>query len=103
MMGPYQEAEDGDGNTGKSNEGGSEDPLAGEAGHDLADYTHTRKDHDVDRRMGVEPEHVLEEHGIAAQLGIEDTDVEAALQGEQNQGDGQHRRAQNHDETGGIV
>src|SRR5579859_4143051 len=102
-MSPYQEAEDGDGNTGKGHEGVSEDPLAGEAGHDLADYTHAGQDHDVDGRMGVEPEHVLEEYGIATQFGIEDADVEAALQGQQNQGDGQHRRAQHHDDTGGIV
>ena len=53
--------------------------------------------------MGVKPEHVLEEHRIAAQLRIEDADMKAALQGQQDQGNGQHRRTQHHNQAGGIV
>ena len=33
-------------------------------------------DHDVDGRVRVEPEEVLEQHRIAAELRIEDADVE---------------------------
>ena len=41
--------------------------LARERAHHLADHAHRRQDHDVDRRVRVEPEEVLEEHRIAAQ------------------------------------
>ena len=39
----------------------AEDPLAREAGHELADHAHGGQDHDVDRGVRVEPEEVLEE------------------------------------------
>ena len=42
----------------KRNEVVAEDTLAREAGQ-LADHTHRRQYHDVDRRMGVEPEKML--------------------------------------------
>ncbi len=38
---------------------------------------HRRQDHDVDGRVGVEPEEVLEEHRVAAQRRIEDADARA--------------------------
>ena len=58
----------------------SENALAREAGDDLADHAHRRQNHDVDGGMGVEPEQVLEEQGIAAKLGIEDAEVQGALE-----------------------
>ena len=42
---------------------------------DLADHAHRRQDHDVDGRVRVEPEQVLEQHRIAAQRGIEDAEL----------------------------
>ena len=46
---------------------------------------------------------MLEEHRIAAQGGVEDADVKDALAEEQQESDGQHRRAQNLDQAGGVV
>ncbi len=88
---------------GAGDEAISEDAFAREAGHQLADHAHARQNHDVDRRMRIEPEHVLEQDGIAADGGIEDADVEAAFQSHQRQRDGHHRRAQHLDQRRGIV
>ena len=62
------------------------------AGDDLADRSHRRQDHDVDRRVRVEPEHVLEEHRVPAKHRVEDTEVEEALDGQCERRDGNHRR-----------
>ena len=53
--------------------------------------------------MGVEPEHVLEEDRIAAERGIEDADVQAGVRRiTSEQRDREDRRAENHDDAGGI-
>ena len=85
-MRPNEKADDGNGDTGASDEGVSEDRFARERGNDLADYAHGRQNHDVHGRMGVKPEQVLEQDGIAAQRGIEKAEVEHALEAGQQQG-----------------
>ena len=50
---------------------------------DLADHAHRRQDHDVDGRVRVEPEQVLEEHRVAAERRVEDAEVQAALDRDQ--------------------
>jgi hypothetical protein len=55
-------------------------PLREKQVTDFADDAHAGQNHDVDRRMRVEPEHVLEQNGIAADGRVEDADVKAALQ-----------------------
>ena len=102
-MAPNQKADDRDADAGSGDEAVAEDALAREAGHHFADDAHARQNHDVDGRMRVEPEHVLEQDGIAADGGIEDADMEAALQSHQRQRDGDHRRAQHLDQRGGVV
>src|SRR5260370_21493436 len=52
--------------------------------------------------MGIEPEHVLKEHRIAAIRWIKDANMEGALQRHQNDGDGYDRRAQHLNEAGGV-
>ena len=59
----------------------AEDALAGEAGDDFADHAHAGQDHDVDGRVGVEPEQVLEQQRIAAEAGIEDADAAGRVRG----------------------
>ena len=59
---------------------------------DLADDAHAWQHHDVHRRVRVEPEEVLEEHGIAAHRRIEDADVERAFNHEKRHGDTEHWR-----------
>ena len=57
----------------------SEDALAREAGDELADHAHAGQDHDVNGRMRIEPEHVLEQDRIAAERRIENADMQDAL------------------------
>ena len=64
---PDEEAEHRDRQARERDERVAEDVLAREAGDDLADHAHRRQDHDVDRRVRVEPEQVLEEHRVAAE------------------------------------
>ena len=73
------------------------------AGDELADHAHRRQDHDVDGRVRVEPEEVLEEHRIAALRRIEDAEVEDPLGRDQQQRDRDDRRAQDLDDAGGVV
>ena len=42
------------------------------------DHAHRRQHHDVDRRVRVEPEQVLEQQRIAAERRVEDADAAAA-------------------------
>ena len=102
-MAPHQEAEDRDGDARDRDERVAEDAFAREAGDHFADHAHAGQNHDVDRRMRVEPEHVLEQNRIAADGGIENADVEAALQADQHERDGDHRRAQHLNQAGGVV
>ena len=78
VVAPDQEAEDGDREAREGDELVAEDRLAREAAIDLADHAHRRQDHDVDGRVGVEPEQVLEQHRVAAERRVEDADVAAA-------------------------
>ena len=82
-MAPDQEAEDGDGEAREGDEAVAEDALAREAGDQLADHAHRRQDHDVDGRVRVEPEEVLEEDRVAAERGIEDADAEDPLEADE--------------------
>ena len=82
-MPPDEEADQRDGDAAVGDEAVAEDVLAAEDGNHLADDAHARQDHDVHGRMGVEPEEVLEEDGVAAELGIEDSQAEDALRGDQ--------------------
>ena len=100
---PYEEADRGDGQAGESDKVIAKDVLSGETGDQLADHAHAWQDHDVNGRMGVKPEEVLEQDRISTQSRIEDPDVETPFQNQQNQRDGHNRRPQDHDEAGGVV
>ena len=83
----------------RSHEAVAEDALAREARDDLAHDAHRRQHHDVDRRVRVEPEQVLEEERIAAERRIEDADLEHALDRDQHQRHREHRRRQHQDDA----
>ena len=102
-MAPHEEADDRDGERGERDERVAEDVLARERLHDLADDPHRRQDHDVDRRVRVEPEQVLEENRIAAERGIEDPQVQHPLGRHQQHRDRDDRRAEDHDQAGRVV
>ena len=61
--------------------------LREKTGNDVGDHAHGRQDHDVDRRVGVDPEQVLEQDRVAALRRIEEADAEDALDDDQQQGD----------------
>ena len=102
MMPPDQEAEHRDRHARKRDEVIAENLFARKGAHQLADHAHGGKHHDVNRRMRVEPEQMLEQHRIAAAVGIENAQSENPLDGQQQNGHRQHRRAQHHDQAGGI-
>ena len=80
----------------------AEHRLAAEGGHELADDPHRRQHHDVDGRVRVEPEQVLEEHRIAAERRIEEPEVEQPLGGDEQHRDREHRRAEHEDHARGV-
>src|SRR6266404_3906509 len=79
VVGPNEEADYGDGDTGAGDKRIAKDGLAREGWDDFADDAHGRQNHDVDGRMRVKPEQVLEENGVAAKLRIEEAEVKHAL------------------------
>ena len=93
----------GDGQAREGDEAVAEDVLPREAGDELRDDAHPRQHHDVDGRVRVEPEQVLEEHRIAADRRVEDADAQHALEGEQQDRDRDDRRPQDHDQAGRVV
>src|SRR5258708_29155558 len=103
MVCPHDKAEYSDGYTGERHERVSKDAFAGKTWNDFADDAHAGQNHNVNSGMRVKPEHMLEQHWVAAQFGIEDSDVETTFQSQQNQGNRDHRRSQNHNETGSKV
>ena len=79
VMRPYQEADDGDRDADDSATNLYPNMrLRENARDDLADYTHRRQNHDVNRRVRIEPEQMLEQQRIAAELRIEDAEVKQA-------------------------
>src|SRR5882762_478228 len=103
VVGPDKEADYGDGDTGASDKRIAKDGLAGEGGNDFADNAHGGQNHDVDGRMRVKPEQVLEENGVAAELRIEEAEVKHALHAGEQQSDGDHGRAEDEDDAGGVL
>ena len=80
----------------------AEDFLAREAGDQFADDAHAGQNHDVNRRVRIEPEQMLEQHGVAAQFGIEDADPPEAFDRHERECHREHRRRQDHDDAGRI-
>ena len=67
VVAPHQEAEHRDAEAGEGDEACSRrSACAQKRGDQLADHAHRRQDHDVDGRVRVEPEQVLEQHRVAA-------------------------------------
>jgi len=53
--------------------------------------------------MRVEPEHVLEQHGVAAVGRVEESDMESPFQNQQEQRNRNDRRSQNLNHAGGVM
>ena len=53
--------------------------------------------------MRVEPEQMLEQKRIAAEFGIEDSEVQRAFGHDENERDGDDRSAEDLDDAGGVM
>jgi hypothetical protein len=89
---PDGQAQEAYGQAGKGDHPVAEDRLAGEDREDLGDGAHRRQDHDVDRRVRVEPEQVLPQDRVAARRHAEEQSAHQAVERDQDQPGGQHRR-----------
>ncbi len=103
MVAPHQETQDRDSHARIGDEAIAEDRPPRETGNDLGDDPHAGKDHDVDRRVRIEPEQVLEQDRVAPQGRVEDADAKKPFDGHEGNGDRQHRRAQHHDQAGRVM
>ena len=99
VVAPDEEAEDRDRQAREGDEAVSEHLLAGDGRDELAHDAHRRQDHDVDRRMGVEPEQVLEQHGVAAEPRVEEAETKRTFSRHERDRDRDDRRAENHYEA----
>ena len=102
MVSPDQRPCASDRKAGKSDHLVPEDLFAGEYRNDVGDHPHSRKDHDVDRRVGIDPEQVLVHKGVAPLHRIEQAGAEEPLCDDQRQGDAKYRGRQNLHPSGGI-
>ena len=103
VMRPNEKTDDGNGQAGSGDEVVAEDRFARKRRNHLADHAHRRQDHDVHRRMRIEPEQVLEEHRVAAHLRVEEADVEDAFQPDKKERDGDDGRAENENDARRVV
>ena len=67
VVGPHGEPEGADAGRREDERLVAEERLPAEHRQDLADHAHRRQDHDVDRRVGVEPEDVLVQDRVPAE------------------------------------
>ena len=94
-MGPDQGADGGYGQAGRDNGPVAENRLSTEHGEYLGDDPHAGQNHDIDRRVRVHPEQVLEHQRVAALRRVEQADAEQALDHDQKHGDADDRGRQN--------
>src|SRR6185503_16391769 len=102
-MSPYEKTKDGDRNARERNKLVSEYLLSRKIGDQFADHAHSRQDHDVNGRMGIEPEHVLEQDRIATDGWIENADMYKAFDREEKNRDRDNGRSQYHHQAGRIL
>jgi hypothetical protein len=102
VLPPDQGADGGDGDAGEGDGPVAEDRLAGEDREYLADDPHAGEDHDVDGRVGVDPEEMLEHDRVPPLGGVEHSGAEQPLEDDQRQGDGEHRRGEDLHPGGGV-
>ena len=103
VMAPHHEADDGDRDRGEGDEPIAEDALVRGGGDEFAHHAERGQHHDVDGRVAVEPEEMLEQQRVAAQPGVEHADADQPLGRDQQQRDRQHRRRQHEDDRHGIM
>ena len=79
-FGRLGESETGDGQRRERDEVIAEHALSSEVRDELADNAKCRQNHDVHRRVAVEPKEVLKQHRVSAELRIKDRKLEGPLE-----------------------
>jgi len=97
MVCPHEGAHSGYAHAGHHNRFVAEDSSVSERRNDFRDGAHRRKDHDVNGRMGIDPEEVLVQNWIATEGRIEDAEVKDPLENDEQKCDAQDRRGENLD------
>src|SRR5438876_5331377 len=103
MVSPNKKTEHGNGQTRERYKRIAENVLSRKVGNQFTYYTHAGKYHDVDGRMRVEPEEVLEKHRVTPHCRIEDSHMGQPLESQKQDRDGYYRRPQNHNQRCSIV
>ncbi len=102
MVGPYQRTGKGNSYTRDNDCLVAKGWLAREDRNDVGDHSHAWQHHDVDCRVGVNPEQVLEHDRIAALGRVKEAGAEDPLGEEHGNGDADDRSGENLDPCGGI-
>ena len=102
VVAPDEEADHRDGEEGRDHHRIAEDAAPREAGDDLRHHAHAGQQHDVDGRVRVEPEHVLEDDRVAAPRGVEQPQPEEPLGHHHQERGGERGRAQHDDDRGRV-
>ncbi len=102
VVAPHEEADDRDRNRGPGDELVAEHAFPRERRDNLAHHPEPGQDHDVNRRVRVEPEQVLKQQRVAAQRRVEHADAKDALEQQQHHSHGQHRRRQHVDDARAV-
>jgi len=99
---PDEETKQRNRDAGESNERVTENSLLAVNRNQLTDHAHRRQNHDVNRRVRVEPEEVLKQNRVSAVLGIKDTNVHRLFGDQHQQCDTQNRCGQNLNDRRGV-
>jgi len=102
-MSPHQKSEHRDRKACERDKFVSENPFTRKACHQFANNSHAGQDHDVDGRMRIEPEQMLKQQRISAKFWVEDADMEATFNTDEQQRYRDHGSAKHHDQGGRII
>src|SRR5207248_6995483 len=99
VVAPNKKSENSDRHARRSDPDVAVDRFARKTGDQFTDHAHSRQNHDVDRRMRIEPEKMLEQNGIAAEFWIENSDAPETLYRDERKSDSQNWCGEDHDQA----
>src|SRR4029077_16595570 len=103
MVRPDEESDHRDAKQGQRHRLVAKNALTRKAANDFADDAHAGQNHDVDGRVGVEPEQMLEQERVSAQQRIKNAQVEQTLENYQHKRDRHDGRTQHLNDAGGVM
>ena len=103
MVSPDQEAKECDCERGECNEVVTEHSFSRKCGDNFGDNTKARQNHDVNRRVAIEPEHVLEKNWVSSKLWAEDWKLERSLEDNAEKRDRNDWSSEHHDDASCIL